>query len=78
MTQCDQLVVLLRENGWTMTLVQLLEYPVGYKATSRFSDLRKEGYVITCEKGATPSLNLYTMIEPIVWKSEGNGQLLCA
>ena len=78
MTQCDQLVALFREHGWTMTLGQLLQYPVGYKCTSRFSDLRKQGYLIVCEKGATPSLNRYTMVIPLQWKCDEKGQLLCA
>lgn len=78
MTQCETLVELFKQNGWTMTLGQLLQYPVGYKCTSRFSDLRKQGYVITCEKGVTPSLNRYTMVAPVAWKTDEKGQLLCA
>lgn len=64
-TQCVRLVELFGQHGNRMTLGQLLQYPVGYKCTSRFSDLRKEGFVITCERGKIPSENLYTLYPPL-------------
>lgn len=72
-TQKQRILYLFSENNNVLTLGQLLQYPFGYKATSRFSDLRKEGYVITCEKGRTPSQNVYRLVAP-----EANGQLRLA
>jgi hypothetical protein len=64
MTQKEQLLALFHFYGNKLTLGQLLEHSsgVGYKCTSRFSDLRKEGYVITCVKGVRPSENLYCLV----------------
>jgi hypothetical protein len=74
MTQVESIIDLFRRNGYRLTLGKLLQYPFGYKSTSRFSDLRKMGYVINCHKGRRPSENVYEMIEP-----ESNGQTrLCA
>jgi len=65
MTQKEKLLDFLRKHGNCATLGQLLSDPsgIGYKATSRFSDLRKEGYVINCIKGSKPSENKYQLIE---------------
>ena len=74
MTQCELIIDLFRRNGNRLTLGKLLQYPFGYKSTSRFSDLRKMGYVITLHKGRTPSENEYELFEP-----EADGQMrLCS
>lgn len=66
MTQKEKLVELFRLNGYRLTLGFLLSHPsgVGYKAASRFADLRKEGWIIICTKGPTPSENTYTACPP--------------
>ena len=63
MTQVDKLLELFQTHGYRLTLGQLLSHPsgVGYKATSRFSDLRKMGYKVDFIKGKTPSENTYVL-----------------
>jgi hypothetical protein len=63
-TQCQVIVDAFATNGWKMSLGYILSHTWGYKCTSRFSDLRREGYVITLERGETPSQNVYTCIPP--------------
>jgi hypothetical protein len=70
--QCEHLIDLFRLHGFRMTLGQLLDHSVGYKCTSRFSDLRKLGYKIDCVKGKLPSQNLYIMAPP---EKTGQGRL---
>jgi len=76
MTNRDRLVQLFESNGWKMTLGQLLEHKEGYKCTSRFSDLRKEGYEIECVRGESPSTNLYIMTPPTRFDEGGQGVML--
>lgn len=76
MTQKELLLELFRANGNVLTLGQLLAHPsgVGYKCTSRFSDLRRQGFVITCtESPVKASDNKYQLFE-----QEENGQLRLA
>lgn len=75
MTQKEIILKLFRQNGNVLTLGQLLSHPsgVGYKCTSRFSDLRKDGYVITCEEKPNASDNIYRLVEV-----EESGQLRIA
>lgn len=75
MNQTEKLLELFQLYGGRLTLGQLLKHPsgVGYKCTSRFSDLRKQGYKIDCIKGKTASENTYVMTH---WDSHGQGQLL--
>jgi hypothetical protein len=71
MTQHRALIDLFHKHGNKLTLGHLLSTPLGYKATSRFAELRKQGYVIFCEQDRkAPSNNLYTLVEP-----ERDGQL---
>ena len=65
MTHKEKLLQFMRNHGCKVTLGQLLSDPsgIGYKCTSRFSDLRKEGYAIQFEKGPTPAQNTYTLFE---------------
>ncbi len=69
MTYKDQIVKAFENNKWQMQLGHILKFPWGYEARARFTELRQEGYVITCEKAKTPSDNMYRMIPP-----EDNGQ----
>lgn len=75
MTQKEKLLELFQLYGGKLTLGQLLAHPsgVGYKCTSRFSELRDEGYKIDCIKGKTASENLYVLVH---FDSTGQGQLL--
>ena len=71
MTQHEALIDLFRRNGYRLTLSEILQYPFGYEFRARFTELRRQGYVILCERnGKKPSLNTYTMVEP-----EENGQM---
>lgn len=65
MTQKQRILDFFRKHGNTVTLGQFLSDPsgMGYKCTSRFSDLRKDGYAIICEKGKTATDNVYRLIE---------------
>jgi hypothetical protein len=75
MTQKERILWLFSMNGNKLTLGQLLRDPsgVGYKSTSRFSDLRKEGYKIDFIKGETPSQNMYVLQ---TYEADGQGRLL--
>lgn len=67
MTQQEMIVDAFRRRGWTATLGELLEeghYTFSHKFTARISELRSMGYTIKCERGKTPSLNVYTMNPP--------------
>jgi hypothetical protein len=66
MTQADKLLELFRLYNFKLTLGQLLAHPsgVGYKCTSRFSDLRKRGFRIDCIRAENPSDNLYVLAPP--------------
>jgi len=72
-TQRDQLLDLFRRNGNQLTLGQILQHPYGYEARARFTELRRDGYVIAFTRGKTPSENTYRMLEP-----EPSGQLRLA
>lgn len=63
MTQKERLLVMFQLYGNRLTLGQLLSDPsgVGYKCTSRFSELRQEGYQIDFVKGKTASENTYVL-----------------
>lgn len=76
MTQKEQLLELFSQNGNKLSLGQMLSHPsgIGYKATSRFSELRKMGYRITLvfQDHDNPSNNLYELIEPLEFDSTGS------
>lgn len=70
MTTQEQIIDAFRRNHYRMTLGHILCYKWGYEARARFSELRKEGYVILCQKARRASDNLYILAEP-----EKTGQL---
>lgn len=75
MNHKKQIVDAFERHGWTMTLGQLLEegrYSFAHKVTARLSDLRREGYIITCKEGAKPTENIYKMERPIKISLENN------
>lgn len=69
MTQVETILQAFKMNDYKLTLGYALNYPWGYKLTSRLSDLRKEGYRIDFKKGRIPSENSWTLHVP-----ETNGQ----
>lgn len=73
MTQHEQLIDLFRRNGNKITLGQILNTTLAAEYRARMTDLRKEGYVITCQKGKCASENLYRMVAP-----DQNGQMRLA
>ncbi len=75
MNQKQQILDLFNIYGGRITLGQLLSHPsgVGYKCTSRFSELRAQGYDIRFHKGPTPSENVY---ELKFYDETGQGNLL--
>lgn len=75
MSHKAKLLDLFELYGGKLTLGQLLSHPsgVGYKAASRFADLRKEGYKIDCIKGSTPSENTYILQS---YEDSGQARLL--
>lgn len=64
MTQHEQLIKLFESNRWRLTLGQILQTTLAAEYRARMTDLRKQGFVITCEKGPTASENRYTMVAP--------------
>lgn len=69
MTRHEQIVDAFRRNGNHMTLGEMLQFPWGYKAASRMSELRRMGYHFVCEKKDKASDNLYRLLT-----TDENGQ----
>ncbi len=65
MNHKEKILQFFRSHNNQATLGQFLSDPtgIGYKCTSRFSELRKDGYSIICEKKDKASDNLYRLIE---------------
>jgi hypothetical protein len=64
MTQHEQLIQLFRSHGYCVTLGQIMQTTLAAEYRARITELRKDGFVITCEKGKRPSENIYRMTEP--------------
>lgn len=65
MTQKEQLLKLFRDNGNMVTLGMILKTSLAAEYRARMSDLRRDGYDITCTINAKePSENIYMLIEP--------------
>ena len=66
MTQSDKLLELFIFHGYKLRLGDLLKRSdgLGYKCTSRFSDLRRKGYHIEFHRGDIPSNNTWTLRPP--------------
>lgn len=74
MKQCDYLIALFNGNNGRLTLRQIMQTPLGAEYRARMTDLRHQGYVITCLRNSkSPSDNLYTFYPP-----EPSGQLRMA
>ena len=63
MSQKLALLQLFRDNNNKLKLNQILNTYFAAEYRARMTDLRKEGYVIICERGKIPSENVYTLIE---------------
>lgn len=80
MTHRESILAAFRQNGNRMTLGYILQHSWGYEVRARFTELRREGYTITCTKGKTASENLYTLedqrpdMKPVTFGYEKNGQ----
>jgi hypothetical protein len=70
MKQSEQLIDLFRRNGRVLTLGQILNTTLAAEYRARMSELRRQGYTITCEKAKQASANIYRMVEP-----EADGQM---
>lgn len=76
MTHSEQIIEWFRKRNGFATLGEILKSGEewSYEFRARATELRKKGYVITCDRGQNPSENLYRVIPP-----EENGQLrICA
>jgi len=73
MNQKEKILQFFRSHNNRATLGEFLSDPsgIGYKCTSRFSELRKEGYAIVCEKAEKASDNVYKLLE---FDSSGQGR----
>ena len=71
MSQKTDLLNLFRSNRNTLTLNQILNTSLAAEYRARMTDLRKEGYIIVCERAKKPSENIYTLVE-----TEQNGQII--
>jgi len=67
MTQKEQMVQWFKAHDGFATLGEILKSgePWSYEFRARATDLRKEGYRITCDRGDHPSRNLYRLRPPI-------------
>jgi hypothetical protein len=75
MSQKERLLWMFQMNGGRLTLGQLLadESGVGYKCTTRFSELRQAGYPIQFIRGETASQNTWVLN---YFDEKGQGSLL--
>lgn len=74
-TQREQVIDLFQRHGYRLTLGQILQTTLAAEYRARFTELRREGYTITCTKGKTASENLYTLEAPTIFQIEANGQV---
>jgi len=67
--QAQELVRFFRDNNWTLRLHDLLQTSFASEYRARITELRREGYTVTCQRSKRPGENVYTMIPP-----EASGQ----
>ena len=75
LTQKQGILEMFRQNGNKISLSQILNTQFCAEYRARFSELRREGYIINCLRGTKPSLNIYELKEPIQFDSLGQGKL---
>lgn len=64
MSHKAQLLDLFIQHGHKLTLRQILESPIGYEWRARATELRREGFTITLQRGKRPSENTYRICPP--------------
>lgn len=64
MTQHEMLLDLFRRNNHKLTLGQILNTTLAAEYRARMTELRREGFIITCTKGKKSSENTYALCEP--------------
>ncbi len=64
MSQITDLLDLFISNGHKLTLGQILQTKLAAEYRARMTDLRKQGFTITLERGKRPSDNLYRICPP--------------
>jgi hypothetical protein len=62
MSHKQSILEAFHQNGGSMTLGYILTHPWGYEFRARATELRRQGFVITCEKGKRPSDNVYRLV----------------
>jgi len=62
MSQKQDLLDMFRIRGGRLFLGEIMKTELAAEYRARFSELRQDGYIITCKKGATPSENLYCLV----------------
>lgn len=75
-SQRDQVLRLFAEHGNVLTLGQIMRTTLAAEYRARFTELRREGYVIACELKRPASQNLYTLTPPVKFEESGQGMLL--
>jgi hypothetical protein len=73
MSQKIDLLNLFHINNNQLTLGHILQTNLCAEYRARMTDLRRDGYVITCERGGNPSQNIYRLIE-----ADKDGQIVFA
>jgi hypothetical protein len=65
-THLELMVSWFKHRGGRATLRDILACgePWSYEFRARATDLRKKGYVITCERADQPSNNTYRLVPP--------------
>ena len=64
MTQKESLLKMFRDKGGWLTLSEILSTTLAAEYRARFTDLRKEGWIIAFERGNRPSENVYRLRRP--------------
>ena len=70
-SQKERILLFFKENNNKFTLGQAAQHSFFYELRARISELRHQGYSITCIKGLTPSENVYVLEEPLKFDSTG-------
>jgi len=75
LSQRDQLLKLFSENGNALTLGQIMRTTLAAEYRARLSEMRGDGYIITCQIRKPASANLYTLTPPVKFE-DGQGVML--
>jgi hypothetical protein len=63
MTHKELILEAFHRSGGSMSLGFILQHPWGYEFRARVTELRRQGFVIVCEKAKRPSDNVYRLLE---------------